>query len=125
MFLCCCPGQVKMFTATDADSLHTSVYYIIYLHCSSGEVRTFTATDSESAYTDNLDKLCPASSRLHLKVGAQVCTTLDVCRAELMFSLVSLAAAATSIIFVVTKLLSEQNYVCHDKHVFFATNLLS
>ena len=76
MSLRCCPGQVKMFTATDADSLHTSVYYIIYLHCSSGEVRTFTATDSESAYTDNLDKLCPASSRLHLKVGAQVCITL-------------------------------------------------
>ncbi|KAK7476044.1 hypothetical protein BaRGS_00032671 [Batillaria attramentaria] len=48
----------------------------------SGEQRTFKATDSEQAYTSSLDKLCPAHSILHLKLGAQVllCKNLDVQR---------------------------------------------
>ena len=33
----------------------------------------------------------------------------------------SLAGAATSIIFVATKVLSRQTHVCHNKHMFVAT----
>ena len=139
MSLCCCPGQVKTFSVTNSDSLHTSAYYIIYLRCSSGEVRTFTATDSDCAYTDNLDKLCPASSRLHLKVGAQVCITLDIIsiplqgRARVFVCIIGRSCykynfcrnktfVTTKHVFccnksmlAVTKLLSQQNHVCHDK----------
>ncbi|XP_070195917.1 ATP-dependent DNA helicase PIF1-like [Littorina saxatilis] len=47
-----------------------------------GEMKTFIGTDSDSVYADNLDKLCPASGKLNLKLGAQVllCKNLDVGR---------------------------------------------
>ena len=38
--------------------------------------------------------------------------------------LLSLAGAATSVIFVETKVLSGQNYVCCNKHDFVATSIL-
>ena len=91
--------------------------YIIFRHCSPGEVRTYTATDSESAYTDNLDKLCPASSRLHLKVRAQVCITLDVISVPMQGSCDKTCVLfCDKTCFVVTKVcLSWQKYVCHVK----------
>ncbi|PVD22918.1 hypothetical protein C0Q70_16178 [Pomacea canaliculata] len=47
-----------------------------------GASRTFAATDSEMVYKQSLDKLCPASSTIELKCGAQVllCKNLDVQR---------------------------------------------
>lgn len=39
-----------------------------------GASRTFAATDSEMVYKQSLDKLCPASSTIELKCGAQVRT---------------------------------------------------